>query len=1038
MSIPTVMRAGGARIAARIIPLLLALVLVAVIPVVSAVGGETTNASVISAGDFSFDLLFPVIGALIVTVFMWSFLVPNSMSSLQVAFEIDDMLYEVHRLTRDREEARVLLRLPSVGFGVALYLMAMTGILILVGELFFAPSTYFQPNVFLIMILIIVPVMFSPWVTLSAQLEQMYSDNISVAWYVRLFRKTWTLAILVFATAFVLWVGNNQDGGLKPIWVVYALMVFMSPTILAYGRILGASWNMLIQKKWATVCGHETPIDPDPPGFFKRLGSLILSFFLLTMPLTALNGIVTVIHVMINQPDNATEVLNFGGLVGYSIYEWAEINQEWIEKWVSIKQLASTLTIYLSFNIAIVGLAFIFELTRNLFIGSQTFGGLGGVSLASPREIRSETSAQAKLLYFSFAGFSGYTVLLLVMICYKEFSHLMPYTGVLESHGFDELIILKSTWIFIAVGQAIFLLTWLLSISRFANLGKLEFDLDPEIRREGIIMSGGGDWMRDLVEKAARLDDVDHLRRFQQELIDGDEAVVRLEKSRAKMVEMALRGLWPKAIDEAKKVLAQEGGDDDEARMIIAAGHLACRRLDAAREALRGLELEEGYDEPELMSFIIEWLDPWRGQVDEDDIWDWENNSCIDNLSDLMKRLRNWNPVPTTRSQHRDRLTLQARIGHVALLRAQRRHDEALNLALELIKIEPLSAKARIAAALCLVDIGEWHYAQSIYRELCESDAFDPRVKALGALLGVVEDDTEFEVSIAVGDTKSTRKWVNEAPVNSIAALYAKRGEDEALNANVMVAAHQAIERGVPPRYSQSPLNMVTNYLVLLPIWWLLGIYITSFRPLATGIGIAIGLTLGHIFYRRFRRNQRRVIKHRDQKGMIAYARRLKRMKARPAKETIPIGNHLLLSGILVPINGAIYDIGFPAWLTVRLPQESERRVRQKLFKRVMAMRKAKSARLKPLVSNWWVKRPKGTRTEGLYLQQTIGPSAYRGRENHTAMKNRKGGQAAQGSPKVPIVQRGLAQMGIHHDSRISERGGPTRPGGRGRPGRHG
>ena len=119
--------------------------------------------------------------------------------------------------------------------------------------------------------------------------------------------------------------------------------------------------------------------------------------------------------------------------------------------------------------------------------------------------------------------------------------------------------------------------------------------------------------------------------------------------------------------------------------MIIAAGHLACRRLDAAREALRGLELEEGYDEPELMSFIIEWLDPWRGQVDEDDIWDWENNSCIDNLSALMKRLRNWNPVPTTRSQHRDRLTLQARIGHVALLRAQRRHDEALNLALELI-----------------------------------------------------------------------------------------------------------------------------------------------------------------------------------------------------------------------------------------------------------------------------------------------------------------------------------------------------------------
>ncbi|HIA89864.1 MAG: hypothetical protein CXX80_01055 [Methanobacteriota archaeon] len=1029
------MRAGSTRIAWRLIPLLLSLLLIAVIPVVSAAGDEPAEASVISMSDFSLELLLPIVGALIVTAFMWSFLLPNSMSSLQVAFEIDDMLYEVHRLTRDREEARMLLRLPSVGFGVALYLMAMTGILILVGELIFDPNTYFRPNVYLIMLLIIIPVLFSPWVTLSAQLEQMYRDKISVAWHIKIFRKTWTLAILTFATAFILWIGSNQDGGLQPIWVVYALMVFMSPTILAYGRILGASWNMLIQKKWETVRGHETPIDPDPPGFFKRLGSLILSFFLFTMPLTALNGIITVIHVIINQPPNAEDILNFGGIVGYSLYEWAEINQEWIEKWVSIKQLSSTLTIYLSFNIAIVGLAFIFELTRNLFLGGQTFGGLGGVSLASPREIRSETSAQAKILYFSFAGFSGYTVLLLVLICYKEFSHLMPYTGVLESYGFSELIILQSTWLFIAVGQAIFLLTWLLSISRFTSLGKLEFDLDPEIRREGVIMSGGGDWMRDLVEKAARLDDVDHLRRFQQEFIDGDEAIVRLEKSRAKMVEMALRGLWPKAIDEAKKVLAQEGGENDEARLIIAAGHLSCRRLDAAREALRGLTIDEGYDEPELMSFIIEWLDPWRGQVDEDDIWDWENNSCIDNLNDMMKRLRSWNPVPTTKSQHRDRLTLQARISHVALLRAQRRHDESLDLALELIKSEPLSAKARISAALCLVDIGEWHCAQSIYRELSESDAFDPRVKALGALLGMVEDDTEFEVSLAVGDAKSNRKWVDEAPVNSIAALYAKRGEDEALNANVMVASHHAIEKGVPPRFSPSPLTMVFNYLILLPIWWLLGIYITSFRPLATGLGIAIGLTLVHIFYRRFKRNQRRVIKQRDQKGMIAYARRLKRLKARPTKDTMPIGNHLLLSGILVPINGAIYDIGFPAWLTVRLPQESERSVKQKLFKRVVTMRKQKTARLKPLVSNWWVKRPKGMRTEGSYLHHTIGPSAYRGRENHTAMKNRSGRKAGVESPRVPIVERDLGRMGIHHDSRLSERGDSRRPGGLGRPG---
>ena len=124
-------------------------------------------------------------------------------------------------------------------------------------------------------------------------------------------------------------------------------------------------------------------------------------------------------------------------------------------------------------------------------------------------------------------------------------------------------------------------------------------------------MAGGGDWMRDHIEAAARSDDISTLIAFQNEQIDGDRAVVRLEKARAKMIESALRGLWPRAIEAARKVLAQHGGDDDEARMIIATGHMACRRFDAAKEALRGMEQPEGYDEPELLALTMEWLDPW-------------------------------------------------------------------------------------------------------------------------------------------------------------------------------------------------------------------------------------------------------------------------------------------------------------------------------------------------------------------------------------------------------------------------------------------
>ena len=50
---------------------------------------------------------------------------------------------------------------------------------------------------------------------------------------------------------------------------------------------------------------------------------------------------------------------------------------------------------------------------------------------------------------------------------------------------------LLTVWLFIAVGQLVFLLTWLLSISRFGHLRKLRFDLNPDERREGAVLLEG-------------------------------------------------------------------------------------------------------------------------------------------------------------------------------------------------------------------------------------------------------------------------------------------------------------------------------------------------------------------------------------------------------------------------------------------------------------------------------------------------------------------------------------------------------------------
>ena len=80
----------------------------------------------------------------------------------------------------------------------------------------------------------------------------------------------------------------------------------------------------------------------------------------------------------------------------------------------------------------------------------------------------------------------------------------------------------------------------------------------------------------------------------------------------------------------------------------------------------------------------------------------------------------------------------------------QRRHEEALELALEAVKQDPLGVRPRIAAALCLLDRGDWHQALSIYRELRESDVNDPRVKALSVILGHEADTEDIEVSLVL------------------------------------------------------------------------------------------------------------------------------------------------------------------------------------------------------------------------------------------------------------------------------------------------
>ena len=994
---------------------------------------SAAEAEIVDYGSLDIGLLIPVIVAAAGTVVLWKWILPISLGNLQVAFEVDDDLYEVHRLTRTKQQTRELLNLRGVSFGVMSYLMAMGGIMLIVAELMIGPGTFYKPIVYVTVAFVSVPIIVSPIVTMYAQIRAMNKRLIHQKFSSEFIGYVGTALAMTMILASIIYYGwtaahanNAYDSTIMIRWVGIALLVFMSPTIFAYGRIMGASWNTLLLSKWRTAKGWKTPIDPDRPGFRRRLISLFLVVFLATMPITAINGIVTLVYILINQPDPDVvyDLLNYGGIIGDTIVRaWA--SEELLQRIVDAKNIEAVLASYLMLNVAIVGLAFIFELTRNLFLGGQTFAGVGGVILAQARDIRTETEVQGRILFFGLAGFSGYIVLLLVLQTYKEFGNLMPY-----GNSISEDLLLEGTWQFIAAGQAIFLLTWLLSSTRFGHLRGLKFDLAPDERREGVIMAGGGDWMRDHIEIAARADDIATLRNFQTEKIDGEKAVVRLEKGRARMIESALRGLWPRAIEEARKVLAQQGGDDDEARMIIATGHIACRRFDAAKEALRGMEQPEGYDEPELLALTMEWLDPWAGRVEKDDLYDWENNSTIDHLHEMQKRLKSWTPDSRLGDAHSDRLSLHAQIASAAMLRAQRRSEEALDLCLDMVRTHPDSTLARIACSLCMIDLGEWFDALDVFEEVNESSPEDPRVQALGGILGFHADPEELEIALAIGTDAEKAAWIDDAPVNPFAALKARKGMDEALNANVMVIAHEALERGVPPTYAPPLVMVIINWAILLPTWLVLGwlAWIETNQNPLIGVGTSITLICLHLFTRRFRRQQRREIKHRDQRAMMLYAKKMKSHKIIGDENKMPIGNHLMLKGLLVTVNGNVYDIGFPGWLVVRLDKERERPFKNRLRNRMRDMKSSRLARAQPLPERWWTKRPKpmdkGMRT----LERLIGPAAYRGAHRRSLGIQGKQLQSGVQRERRPIMETGPGKRGIPTHSNPTEEGPARRP----------
>ena len=1028
---------------------------------------------IIATSGLDIDLMLPIIVGIITSLLLWRFLLPSSLSNLQVAFEIDDGFYEVHRLTKNRSDALKIIKPRPVLIGVLLYLMAMAGILIIVTDvvddslIWDRGPTYYQPVLVITGLLLALPIVLSPFISLYAQISRKSAADSIVTlreWFLNVLSVGIVITVLIIPVAYLglseynsvedetvdsmrdewsgpgefnydssmnsfvcidtrgihspllvidvldeescnsqsqlitdpvtqevederygSWVSNSDRIEINRVlimieWISLGLLVFMLPTIVAYGRIMGASWNMLVRNKYRTIRGNPTPIDPDKPSIIKRINSTILVIFLGTMPLAAVNGIITLAWTRLENPDNLRFILDLGGIIGNSLLVFVEGN-EFLSRLVDLKSLSLVLAGYLMLNVSVVGLALIFEMIRNLFLGGQVIGGIGGVVLGQPREIRAESIVQSRIIAFGLAGFAGYSVLLLIMQVYKEWAELMPYANSSQflTSSQVELMLLQETWNFIAVGQGVFILTWLLSIGRWNTVGTTKFDLAPDERRSGAARTVSGNWIRDYVLRAAIDDDIATLRRFQTDSISADESLLRLERTRARMFEYAMRGLWPNAIETAKTVLAQQGGEDDEARMIIAVGHIASRRLDAAKVTLKGLIMDDNDEEPELVEFVSEWLDPWADRVTDDDLYDWENEATIDHIKELQSKLESWDPISEIGHVHRNRLAHIALISSVAQMRAQRRSDEALELAVGLVRRYPNSVRARIASALCCLDIGEWHDALEIFRDLQQVSPEDPRVMALSSILGLKADVKEFEVALAVGSVADKKPWLDQAPANAYVGLAVKGGMDEALNANAMAVAHEAVEKMVPPHISISFAQLAIRWFILPLVWLSIGavILLESGNSQYAGF-VSLILLLSHGAVVRFKNQAGREVKHRNQPLMVMMANRFRKNQIVGDPSRAPIGNHLLMSGILVEVGGIIFDVGLPLWLIDRNRPMRERAWKSFMIERMKSLRDNDLPRTQPLPNRWWLRRPKPFNSDVPAMERLVGSVHYR------------------------------------------------------------
>ncbi|MGB1985291.1 MAG: hypothetical protein ACPHS8_02475 [Candidatus Poseidoniaceae archaeon] len=749
---------------------------------------------------FASIAVLPLILAAVIALLFWRTVVPRQLRGLQVAFETGPKRYEVHTVTETFGEARDLLRSRGMRFGVATYLFALTGALLL----FFEYTIYAQgwsdgfhaPNIALALILIILPAVISSGSSLGAQIIKPIGQGKAKLQESSRARNTAYIALTAFwfiGVAFFYSVLGTWDVDFTHRLSATLLLAF-SPSIVAYGRVMGTSWQALRQSSAQIAQGKASPFHNHSPNARQQVIARIVHLNTLAMPVVAINTLLSLIAIVVSPElfthsdqvigleeyrEQAT-IMEEGGILGFFLIElFSNIPDPGLRV-----PLVTSILLFLLLNVALVGFLFVYEVARILFLDVQDVSGRGGIRLADSRLLRAERSQQAKVLNFCFTGFAGQSMLLLAlaMITFWDSSFLPQgascgdwentLCNYVEKDAMEEL-----TWMLASGGQICFLLVWLTSLQVGSKLDDITFDASISEQRQMLTQMEDMIYLKqrpftELIGKDLWTRAIEHYDEILNPTEDSTQGLDLLRQTGAKMQLFAGLNRWEEAEENAVSLLAlQTGRDAQVARLILAAASLCQRDLPEAAPRLALLNKSDV--EAARLQWFSAVLDSKRTVPEAS-----QPVLSIDPITrrniDLIRRTAEGKPQSSTKYRNKpaDRLML---LGDCARMRLDGRSEEALSMLEGFMKQHeghddlPTSTwtQGRVVTALLHLDANRPNTSVRIGRELRVKEPRHPHVRSLirilnelGLLDAMATEPTKMTMLI-----DSEGDWMREWPI---------------------------------------------------------------------------------------------------------------------------------------------------------------------------------------------------------------------------------------------------------------------------------